>query len=147
MSLSVAVVSSIRIVCQWITSLDRQLSTIKPSDSALSEGVRALFARAKILVVPKPYRFARVMHRFIRYDYSLAQDIGQTDGEGCTRIWAGVNPAAASMREMGPGSMQDTINDMCSSWNWQKTCDLAPLPSERLDDELQRAQVDISRPA
>lgn len=37
---------------------------------------------------------------------------GLTDGETPERVWAGANPAASSLREMGPGGMNDVMDDM-----------------------------------
>ncbi|VDC03138.1 unnamed protein product [Peniophora sp. CBMAI 1063] len=118
------VVHSYDIVCQWHKNLEKRLGAIKTTDGALFEGARAMLDRVKILVVPKFHIFAHVLRCFVRYNYSFTRGVGQTDGEGCERIWAGANPAATSLRELGPGSMRDTMDSMCSSWNWQKACGL-----------------------
>lgn len=59
---------------------------------------------------------------------------GETDGESIERNWALLNGAAASTREMGPGSRHDTLDDYCGHSNWRKlvtlgtqTCDVLSL--------------------
>lgn len=49
---------------------------------------------------------------------------GETDGESVERNWADINGAAASTREMGPGSRHDTLDDYCGFTNWRKLCGL-----------------------
>lgn len=46
--------------------------------------------------------------------------VGQTDGESIERNWSTLNGAAASTREMGPGSRHDTLDDHCGHGNWRK---------------------------
>ena len=52
---------------------------------------------------------------------------GQTDGEASERAWAGLNPAATSMKEMGPGTMSDTVDFFCGIWNWKKLITMGTL--------------------
>lgn len=113
------VVHSYDIACQWHRNLAKRLGAV-PADSKLFESARIMPDRVKIFVVPKFHIFAHVLRCFVRCNYSLICYMAQTDGEGCERVWAGANPAAASLREMGPASMRDTMDNMCSSWNWQK---------------------------
>ncbi|RPD55780.1 hypothetical protein L227DRAFT_588422 [Lentinus tigrinus ALCF2SS1-6] len=42
--------------------------------------------------------------------------------QGIERIWACLNAAAGSTREMGPGSRRDTLDDIFSHHNWLKVC-------------------------
>lgn len=51
--------------------------------------------------------------------------VGETDGESIERNWAGLNPAAGSTREMGPGSRHDTLDDHCGHLNWRKLVTLS----------------------
>ncbi|RDX39693.1 hypothetical protein OH76DRAFT_1367263 [Lentinus brumalis] len=43
------------------------------------------------------------------------------DGEHVERLWAFLNPAASSLKEMGPGARKETLDDLCSFNNWRKT--------------------------
>ncbi|KAJ7773541.1 hypothetical protein B0H14DRAFT_3095985 [Mycena olivaceomarginata] len=40
--------------------------------------------------------------------------------QGIERIWSSSGLMGASMREMGPGSRQDTLDDFWHHWNWNK---------------------------
>ncbi|KAJ7867181.1 hypothetical protein B0H14DRAFT_3441876 [Mycena olivaceomarginata] len=54
--------------------------------------------------------------------FSLLYTLGaaQADMEGIEHIWSSSGLMGASMREMGPGSCQDTLDDFWHYWNWNK---------------------------
>ncbi|RDX43071.1 hypothetical protein OH76DRAFT_1458528 [Lentinus brumalis] len=54
------------------------------------------------------------------------------DGEGIERIWSRLNAAAASTREMGPGSRRDTLDDIFAHHNWLKVCYLPATLLKRI---------------
>ncbi|RPD55075.1 hypothetical protein L227DRAFT_615722 [Lentinus tigrinus ALCF2SS1-6] len=64
----------------------------------------------------------------LRYLPFCARD----DGEGIERIWACLNAAAASTREMGPGSRRDTLDDIFAHHNWLKVCCLPATLLKRI---------------
>ena len=121
------VVHSYDIACQWHKNLAARLGAIPPSHGRLYDSARTMLNRVKIFVVPKFHIFAHVFRCFVRYNYSFLRFMANCDGETCERVWAGANPAATSLREMGPGSMRDTMDNMCGAWNWQKACGLGAL--------------------
>lgn len=43
------------------------------------------------------------------------------DGEHVERLWAWLNAAAPSTKEMSPGARWETIDDFCGFANWRKT--------------------------
>jgi len=45
---------------------------------------------------------------------------GRTVGEDIETTWAGTNPLAPSVREMGPVARHDTLNDHWNGWNFRK---------------------------
>ncbi|VDB85333.1 unnamed protein product [Peniophora sp. CBMAI 1063] len=47
---------------------------------------------------------------------------GAADGEGSQRHWVGANGAHPGLREMGPGTMYDTVEDICGDWSWRGVC-------------------------
>lgn len=136
-----SVAATYDIACQWSVNLETRLSRV-PGGRALSAGAAkfmswmgesggtAAAAWSKIkYAVPK---FHLIGHQILcQVKWSLLYLVGAaaTDGEGCERIWSNANPAAPSLREMGPGSMQDTMDDMCGAWNWQKTCGIGASSS------------------
>ncbi|KAL7280499.1 hypothetical protein ACG7TL_005431 [Trametes sanguinea] len=62
-----------------------------------------------------------------RSDYNLLYlpFSARSDGEGMERGWGKSNPAASSIKEMGPGSRQDALDDIFGDHNWSKVSRLA----------------------
>lgn len=54
------------------------------------------------------------------YNWHYLPYSARVDGEGVERGWGKSNPAAASTKEMGPGSRRDFLDDMFSHHNWVK---------------------------
>ncbi|KAI0055821.1 hypothetical protein BV25DRAFT_1921506 [Artomyces pyxidatus] len=64
---------------------------------------------------------------------------GQTDGEAPERNWADMNGAAASTKEMGPGSRHSTLDDHCGHSNWRKFVGMLQLLRRRLTVAIKEA--------
>lgn len=132
---SVAV--SYDIACQWSVNLGRRLARV-PDGRGLSTGAAkftawmsegpasSMWSKVKY-AVPKFHLYAHKMACQVKWSFLWLVGAAATDGEGCERIWSGANPAASSLRVMGPGGMQDTMDDMCGAWNWQKTCGIGAI--------------------
>ena len=45
------------------------------------------------------------------FNLSYMEGIGRTVGEDIETTWAGTNPLASSIREMGPAARHDTLNN------------------------------------
>ncbi|KAJ7846077.1 hypothetical protein B0H14DRAFT_2584366 [Mycena olivaceomarginata] len=58
------------------------------------------------------------------YSFNYTKGVGRTDGEGVKRNWSWLNLAARSVSVMGPGTREDTIDDLCGFSNWKKTVGL-----------------------
>jgi hypothetical protein len=54
------------------------------------------------------------------FNLSYMEGVGRTVGEDIEMTWAGTNPLAPSVREMGPAARHDTLNDHWNGWNFQK---------------------------
>lgn len=54
------------------------------------------------------------------FNLSYMEGVGRTVGEDIETTWAGTNPLAPSVREMGPAARHDTLNDHWNSWNFRK---------------------------
>lgn len=120
------------IACQWSKKLVARISRIRPTRTVWKGAETFLsFASAGTVqyAVPKFHLYAHKVYCQLRYALGWLLGTAFTDGESCERVWANANPAAPSLREMGPGGMSDTMDDMCGSWNWQKTCGLGPYPT------------------
>lgn len=54
------------------------------------------------------------------FNLGYMEGVGRTVGEDIETIWAGTNPLAPSIREMGPAARHDTLNDHWNGWNFRK---------------------------
>jgi hypothetical protein len=54
------------------------------------------------------------------FNLSYIEGAGRTVGEDIETTWAGTNPLAPSVREMGPAARHDTLNDHWNGWNFRK---------------------------
>ncbi|KDQ52704.1 hypothetical protein JAAARDRAFT_198051 [Jaapia argillacea MUCL 33604] len=112
---SIKIVDSYDIGCEWkknlykcMKSLPKHLRLSTPEDRiAFLVNKFHLAGHAKKCQAPFSFNF--------RYG------VGQSNGEGPERLWAWLNGAGPSTKEMGPGTRQDTINDFCAFMNWLKT--------------------------
>lgn len=127
------VVYSYDIACQWHKNLCKRAENVDGTlFQSLFAGAQALLAKIPIYVVPKFHLYAHKVYCWLRYNFLYTPGVGQTDGEGCERVWSGANPAAPSLREMGPGSMRDTLDAMCMSWNFEKVCNMGKSKDDHL---------------
>ncbi|VDC05642.1 unnamed protein product [Peniophora sp. CBMAI 1063] len=128
------------IACQWSKNLSERIRRMQPSwlvFPGAAQFIKLHVDRAITYAVPKFHLYAHKVFCQLRYALGLMLGTGATDGEGCERIWSGANPAASSLREMGAGGMSDTMDDMCSLWNWRKTCGIANLLCGRMERALE----------
>ncbi|KAJ7113743.1 hypothetical protein C8R43DRAFT_1138589 [Mycena crocata] len=89
-----------------------------PEHMKLPEGVKVLFK------VPKFHLPPHVKKCHGPYSFNYTKGVGRTDGEGVERNWSWPHWAARFVSVMGPGSREDTIDDLCGFSNWKKTVDL-----------------------
>jgi len=54
------------------------------------------------------------------FNISYMEGARRTVGEDVETVWAGTNPLAPSIREMGPAARHDTLNDHWNGWNFRK---------------------------
>jgi hypothetical protein len=54
------------------------------------------------------------------FNLSYMEGVGRTAGEDIETTWAGTNPLAPSVREMGPAARHETLNDHWNGWNFRK---------------------------
>jgi hypothetical protein len=89
-----------------------------PEAMRLPSSLKILFKVPKFHLPPH----VKVCHG--PYSFNYMKGVGRTDGEGVERNWSWLNSAARSISVMGPGSREDTIDDLCDFSNWRKTVDL-----------------------
>ncbi|KDQ52862.1 hypothetical protein JAAARDRAFT_197930 [Jaapia argillacea MUCL 33604] len=61
------------------------------------------------------------------FSFNFKHGVGRSNGKGLERLWAWLNGAGPSTKEMGLGACRDTVNDFCGFMNWMKTIGLAKL--------------------
>ena len=110
------------IICQFTRNLYTRMLSVEPS-SFIYVGARKLVHSLNVTFgVPKFHNPGHLVMCQLWFNISYMVGAGNTDGEASERAWAGLNPAASSLREMGPGTMHDTMDDICGAWNWLKVC-------------------------
>lgn len=108
------------IICQYSRNLYARMRTVE-KDSFIYPGARALLDRIDLTFGIGKFHLPGHKERcqeWLNLAYILYACLN--DGEASERAWAGLNPAASSFREMGPGTMRDTIDFFCGFWNWRK---------------------------
>ncbi|KAJ7866049.1 hypothetical protein B0H14DRAFT_3084255 [Mycena olivaceomarginata] len=111
------IVASYDIACQWSRRFWTRAQNM-PKAMRLPSGLKILFKVPKFHLPPH----VKVCHG--PYSFNYTKGVGRTDGEGVERNWSWLNSAARSISVMGPGSREDTIDDLCGFSNWRKTVDL-----------------------
>ncbi|KAJ7660352.1 hypothetical protein DFH06DRAFT_988965 [Mycena polygramma] len=111
------VVASYDIACQWGIRFWERASKM-PDHMKLPAGLKVIFK------VPKFHLPPHVKKCHGRYSFNYTKGVGRTDGEGVERNWSWLNWAARFISVMGPGSREDTMDDLCGFVNWKKTVDL-----------------------
>ncbi|KAJ7821558.1 hypothetical protein B0H14DRAFT_3471465 [Mycena olivaceomarginata] len=111
------VIASYDIACQWGINFWSRAQQM-PEHLKLPDWVQVIFK------VPKFHLPPHVKKCHSPFSFNFTKGVGQTDGEGVERNWSWLNSAARSVSVMGPGSREDTIDDLCGFSNWKKTADL-----------------------
>ncbi|KAI0772180.1 hypothetical protein BC629DRAFT_1595397 [Irpex lacteus] len=125
-------VTSYDIACQWEPNLLARLQ-------ALPEHIRIEIPEGSLRYAIPKYHF--MGHKSLGhhlYSLHVMQGVGRTDGEQIEREWSFLDALAASIREMGPGSRHDTIQDHLAWINWLKMIGLGKLLWKR----LKQAKID-----
>ncbi|VDC01759.1 unnamed protein product [Peniophora sp. CBMAI 1063] len=127
------------VVCQYCVNLGGRLARIRPT-SVIWAGAQS-FAKLSTVghisyVVPKFHLYAHKFWCQIRYAFGLLFGTAITDGEEIERLWSGIKAAAPSLREMGPGANNDTMDDIFGAWNWMKTCTIGLYLRGKMDRAL-----------
>ncbi|KAJ7727865.1 hypothetical protein B0H14DRAFT_3518738 [Mycena olivaceomarginata] len=111
------IVASYDIACQWGRNFWKRAKDM-PENLQLPDWIEIIFK------VPKFHLPPHVKKCHGPYSFNYTKGVGRTDGEGVERNWSWLNSAARSISVMGPGSREDTIDDLCGFSNWKKTVDL-----------------------
>jgi hypothetical protein len=113
----VGIIASYDIACQWGRNFWERMKKMPPP-MELPDWIDIQFK------VPKFHLPPHVKKCHGPYSFNFTKGVGRTDGEGVERNWAWLNRAARFISVMGPGSRDNTLDDLCGWTNWRKTVDL-----------------------
>ncbi|KAI5999770.1 hypothetical protein F5J12DRAFT_906675 [Pisolithus orientalis] len=88
---------SYNIACQWHKKLYQQMDQMPPSLQS------NLHDWAVMFLIPKFHLPAHIASCQWSFSFNWTKGVGQTDGKEPEHGWANLNPAASSMKTMGPG--------------------------------------------
>ena len=74
-----------------------------------------------VFVVPKFHVTAHKESCQSNFSSNYTVHTARWDGEHVERLWAWLNAAAPSTKEMSQGARWETIDDFCGFSNWRKT--------------------------
>ncbi|KAK0484196.1 hypothetical protein EDD18DRAFT_1311906 [Armillaria luteobubalina] len=123
------VVIAYDIGCQWGKNLWKRINVYGPDLTPPQK------QKDIVILVPKFHLPVHIVECQEEFSFAFELFIGETDGEATKQTWAILNPVASSMREMGPGSHQDTLDDHWSDHNWRKNAGLHKCSAVYLDRE------------
>lgn len=119
--LSLAILLSYDIVCQYHKNLRRRVPAFPPNMQPSDETLRKMrFA------IPKKHWVCHGPDHS-RFSLNYLRHVGRTYAEGIESGWSSFNPVAGSIREMAPSARQETLDDMFGDWNHTKTIALGML--------------------
>lgn len=110
------VLASYDIACQFFINF---LSRVLGLPSQLRNRVPSFKAR-----VLKAHIVSHGVSCQSKYSFNWSEGVGRTDGEGIERLWAWLNKAAPSTKEMTPAGRWETLDDFCGYTNWRKTLNI-----------------------
>ncbi|KAG1884562.1 hypothetical protein F4604DRAFT_1878640 [Suillus subluteus] len=118
------------IACQWLKKLWSRMEHMPawlhiPHDDILVQ-----------YFIPKFHIAAHIAACQLTFLWNLTKWVGRTDGEAPERGWANANHVASSMKEMGPGTQHDKLDDHFSDWNWKKTTALGCTLKRKMEEAV-----------
>ncbi|THU80788.1 hypothetical protein K435DRAFT_694964 [Dendrothele bispora CBS 962.96] len=129
-SMLLIIIFSYDIACQWSKNLPNRLKKLPPM-------VRLnLLLRVVKFVIPKLHILGHLISCQAKFSLSFTLGAGQTDAESIERLWSGLGTVSTSIKEMGPGSHQDTLEDHIGYWNWNKVINMGDLLKRRLTNAV-----------
>lgn len=119
-------VVSYDVICQWGVHFWERMKKMK-------EELHLTMPEANLtLLIPKFHLPAHKTACQSYFSFNFARGVGNTHGETIEENWADSNKAAAQTKEMGPGSRQDTLDDIYGFHNWMMLVGLERVLKNRL---------------
>ncbi|KAF9521458.1 hypothetical protein CPB83DRAFT_778711, partial [Crepidotus variabilis] len=102
------------VACQWSKNLNTRMEEHWPAYIRFPPHTRFIPA------IPKLHEPMHRTKNHQMFSLNFIPGVGNSDFEGCERIWAGNNAVGNSTKTQGPGSRQDVLDDHFGAWNWWK---------------------------
>lgn len=100
------------VICMYKKRLLDRILAFRPD---LAEVIKRL-----TYLIGKFHHGAHIEHCQFENSASFESGVGRTDGEEVERLWAEMNQASGSVKQMTAGNRHDTLNDMFLDNNWRK---------------------------
>jgi hypothetical protein len=101
------------VICQWEINFKERMKAFPP-EMRIPDHVTIDTG------IPKFHAPGHKQSCQTAYSLNVKPGVGRTDGEGIERNWSELNPIANSIKEMGPGSYRDTLDDHIHYRNFRK---------------------------
>ncbi|KAG0698806.1 hypothetical protein DFH29DRAFT_983758 [Suillus ampliporus] len=121
--------------CQWHKNLWERTSAM-PSEFHLDHATKSIR-----FFVPKFHLLAHILKCQTMFSFNFSKNVGCTDGEAPERGWSNINPVTSSMKEMGPGSQRDTLDDHFGDWNWKKVVGLGSTLLRKIKEAKEESEA------
>ncbi|KAL1658890.1 hypothetical protein GGF50DRAFT_131419 [Schizophyllum commune] len=132
------IILSYDIACQFYKNL---VDRIKKLPVRLRFEAVALTMR---FVIPKLHILGHRAACQLMFNIAYLFGGARTDGEGVERPWAHLGPLGTALRQMGPGSAADTLDDHLGYWNWLKLIALGRFLLRKLLEALKEEAIQRS---
>ncbi|KAG2051604.1 hypothetical protein BDR06DRAFT_1060927 [Suillus hirtellus] len=119
------------IACQWSKKLWTRMDSMLAHLHVLHDAMQIHY------FIPKFHIGAHIAACQTMFLWNLARFVGRTDREAPECRWANINRVASSMKEMGPGSRCDTLDDHFGDWNWKKVTMFGRTLKCKMEDALE----------
>ncbi|KAJ7581288.1 hypothetical protein C8J56DRAFT_793853 [Mycena floridula] len=130
------IVMSYDIMCQYSINFYKRMEAQFPDKPSRIRTKEVRFT----WTVPKFHLPAHVQSCWQSFNFNYTRWTGRSD-EAVERGWSWLNRLGRSIKEMGPGSWQDTIEDHIGFHNWQKVTGMGESLLRKLHQAVPRAQA------
>ena len=100
------------VICSYIRHIIDRFKQYHPDQVEIVKRLKML--------LPKMHMHAHKNLCQVVYTLCFAAGFGLMHGEGIETIWAELNAAGRTTREMLAGARHDALNALMNYWNWQK---------------------------
>ena len=105
------------IMCQWYPRFPQRIESVHEALGVAPDFLQTLTIKRGIGLF---HVHSHIKECYAQYAPSFIVGAGVVDGEVIETLWADLNEAAGSLRAMGTGHRQETLDMLMSDSNWKK---------------------------